>query len=251
MLKTYLKRAGFVVCFLLVTGFAPQRKISVYLIGDSTMAAKQVSAYPETGWGMPFAYFFDDSVAVVNAAMNGRSTRTFIEENRWQPISDKLREGDFVLIQFGHNDEVETKKSYTTEADFKSNLQKFIDESQAKKAIPVLITPVARRSFDASGKVVDTHAVYADFVRSVANKNHLPFIDLDKLSQELLQKMGPENSKFLFLHLEPDEHPNYPEGKEDNTHFSEFGARKIAELVLADIKRQKIELSQRIVRKSK
>ncbi|WAC14176.1 rhamnogalacturonan acetylesterase [Dyadobacter pollutisoli] len=251
MLKTYLKRTGFAVSLWLVTAFAPHAKISVYLIGDSTMAVKQVSAYPETGWGMPFAHFFDDSVVVVNGAMNGRSTRTFIEENRWQPISDKLREGDFVLIQFGHNDEVKTKKSYTTEAEFQSNLQRFIDESQAKKATPILITPVARRSFDASGKIVDTHTIYAELVRSVAIKNHLPWIDLDKLSRELLQKMGPENSKFLFLHLEPDEHPNYPEGKEDNTHFSELGARKMAELVLADMKRQKIALSQRVVQKSK
>ncbi|MEO6283190.1 MAG: rhamnogalacturonan acetylesterase [Dyadobacter sp.] len=239
-----------ILAFFLMTSFSPEGKLSVYLIGDSTIAIKQVSAYPETGWGMPFAYFFDDSVAVVNAAMNGRSTRTFIEENRWQPIADKLQKGDYVLIQFGHNDEVKTKKSYTTEVEFQENLQKFIDESQVKKAIPILITPVARRSFDASGKIVDTHAAYSQLVRAVANKNQLPYIDLDKLSQDLLQKMGPENSKFLFLHLQPDEHPNYPEGKEDNTHFSEFGARKMAELVLADLKRQKIDLTLRI-RKSK
>jgi lysophospholipase L1-like esterase len=239
-----------ILAFFLMTSFAPEGRLSIFLIGDSTIAIKQVSAYPETGWGMPFAYFFDDSVTVVNAAMNGRSTRTFIEENRWQPIADKLQQGDYVLIQFGHNDEVKTKKSYTTETEFQSNLQKFIDESQAKKAIPILITPVARRSFDASGKIVDTHAAYSELVRAVANKNHLPYIDLDKLSQGLLQKMGSENSKFLFLHLEADEHPNYPEGKEDNTHFSEFGARKMAELVLADLKRQKIDLTLR-VRKSK
>jgi lysophospholipase L1-like esterase len=239
-----------ILAFFLMTSFAPEGRLSIFLIGDSTIAIKQVSAYPETGWGMPFAYFFDDSVTVVNAAMNGRSTRTFIEENRWQPIADKLQKGDYVLIQFGHNDEVKTKKSYTTEVEFQANLQKFIDESQANKAVPILITPVARRSFDASGKLVDTHAAYSELVRAVANKNHLPYIDLDKLSQGLLQKMGPENSKFLFLHLEPDEHPNYPAGKEDNTHFSEFGARKMAELVLADLKRQKIDLTLR-VRKSK
>jgi lysophospholipase L1-like esterase len=250
MFTTCIKNVAFAVSLILLTAFSPEDKLSIYLIGDSTMSVKQVGAYPETGWGMPFAYFFDDSVMVVNAAMNGRSTRTFIEENRWQPITDKLQKGDYVLIQFGHNDEVKTKKSYTTEAEFQSNLQKFIDETQAKKAVPILITPVARRSFDASGKLLDTHVAYSQLVRDVATKNHLPYIDLDKLSQNLLQKMGPENSKFLFLHLEPDEHPNYPAGKEDNTHFSEFGARKMAELVLADLKRQKIDLALR-VRKSK
>ncbi|MBD2757447.1 rhamnogalacturonan acetylesterase [Spirosoma validum] len=227
----------------------PPGNVTVYLIGDSTMSIKEKKAYPETGWGMPFVYFFDESVTVDNRAMNGRSTRTFIEESRWQPVADNLHEGDYVLIQFGHNDEVPTKKSYTTEADFKNNLIRFITESRAKKANPVLITPVARRQFDAAGKIQGTHTLYAELVRTVARDYKTPMIDLDTQSQALLQQFGPETSKLLFLQLAPGEHPNYPEGKEDNTHFSELGARRIAELVLANIKSLNLDLADRIVKK--
>lgn len=235
-------------CLLLIMSFfRAARPVTVYLIGDSTMANKQVSAYPEAGWGMPFAWFFDKTVKVDNRAMNGRSTRTFIEEGRWQSVADSLREGDYVLIQFGHNDEVKTKKSYIDQAGFQKNLVRFIEETRAKSANPVLITPVARRNFDAGGKIQETHAVYSQLVRDVAAAQKVPLIDLDKRSQALLQNMGVENSKLLFLHLMPGENPNYPAGKEDNTHFNELGARKMAQLVLADIRALKLGLAERIV----
>jgi lysophospholipase L1-like esterase len=238
-------------CFLLMS-FVPQqytKPIKVYLIGDSTISIKDTKAYPETGWGMPFVHFFDASVTVDNRAKNGRSTRTFIEEGLWQPVADKLQEGDYVFIQFGHNDEVETKKSYTPKDEYQANLTRFITEARKKKAIPVLITPAARRQFDEAGKIVGTHEVYSELVREVARKQKTPLIDLDRKSQALLQQFGVETSKHLFLHLQPDEHPNYPEGKVDNTHFSELGARQMAQLVLADIRSLKLELADRIVKK--
>lgn len=147
---------------------APQKRIRVYLIGDSTLSDKEVKAYPETGWGMPFACFFDQTVTVDNRARNGRSTKSFITEKRWQAVADSLQQGDFVFIQFGHNDEVPTKATYTPEADFKVNLVRFVSESRCKGAFPVLITPVARRKFDATGHIQETHAVYAAIVRTVA-----------------------------------------------------------------------------------
>ncbi|RKR81477.1 lysophospholipase L1-like esterase [Mucilaginibacter gracilis] len=227
---------------------ATQNNIKVYLIGDSTMANKQVKAYPETGWGMPFAWFFDKTVTVDNRAQNGRSTKTFINENLWEPVERELKEGDYVLIQFGHNDEVPTKASYINEAGFKTNLIKFITESRNKKTTPVLITPVARRRFDADGKVQASHDVYSAIVRSVAAEQNVPLIDLDKESQALLQKLGAENSKMLYNHLAPGENPNYPDGKDDDTHFNELGARKMAQIVLAYIKALKLELADRIVK---
>ena len=248
MITSLSRRVWLVFGLLMLSAFtSPPGQITVYLIGDSTMSVKQVKAYPETGWGIPFAHFFDESVTVDNRAQNGRSTRTFIDENRWQPVVDNLHEGDYVLVQFGHNDEVKTKKSYTTEEEFRKNLIRFIVESRARKANPVLITPVARRQFNASGKIEETHAVYAELVRAVAAEYTTPLIDLDRQSQELLQKFGVENSRLLFLQLAPGEHPNYPEGKEDNTHFNELGARKMAELVLANIKSLKLELADRVV----
>lgn len=225
-----------------------QNNIKVYLIGDSTMANKQVKTYPETGWGMPFSWFFDQSVTVDNRAQNGRSTSSFIAEKRWEAVEQNLKEGDYVFIQFGHNDEVPTKKTYTTEADFKANLVKFITETRNKKAIPVLLTPVARRKFDANGNVQGTHDVYSAIVRQVAADQNTPLIDLDKEWQAVIQKYGVENSKLLFNHLEPGENPNYPDGKQDDTHFNELGARKVAQIVLADIRTLKLELAGRIVK---
>ncbi|MBD0279644.1 MAG: rhamnogalacturonan acetylesterase [Bacteroidota bacterium] len=234
---------------LLLTAFIvpPKKKIKVWLIGDSTMSIKEVRAYPETGWGMPFAYFFDSTVTVDNRAKNGRSTKSFRQEGLWQPVMEAMKEGDYVFIQFGHNDEVITKATYTTETEFKNNLTKYVSEARSRKAIPILITPVARRKFDSTGKIVGTHDVYSGIVRSVALANKVPLIDLDQKSQALLQQFGPETSKWLFNHLEPNEHPNYPEGKQDDTHFSELGARKMAELVLAEMKNLKLELAERIV----
>ena len=212
------------------------------------MSIKQAKAYPETGWGMPFVNFWDSTVTVDNRAQNGRSTKTFIDENRWQPVTDNMQEGDYVFIQFGHNDEVPTKASYTTAAAaFKANLIKYTTDTKNKHAIPILITPVARRKFDAAGKVEDTHESYSAIVRQVAKENNVVLIDLDRKSQELLQRWGVEKSKYLFNHLAPGEHPNYPEGKEDNTHFNELGARIMAELVLAEIKNLRLELADRIV----
>jgi len=233
------------ILFLMAFGLPP-KKIKVWMIGDSTMAIKETKAYPETGWGMPFIYFFDSTVVVDNRAKNGRSTQSFTDEGLWKPVFDNLSEGDYVLIQFGHNDEVPTKKTYTTEEQFKTNLIRYVNESRAKKAIPILITPVARRKFDSTGHIVGTHEVYSEIVRSVAKKLNVPLIDLDKKSQALLQQLGPENSKFLYNHLQPGEHPNYPEGKIDDTHFNELGARKMAEIVLASIKELQLELAGRI-----
>ncbi|RTQ46530.1 rhamnogalacturonan acetylesterase [Hymenobacter gummosus] len=240
--------AGILLCLLLAAFVAPA-PVRVYLIGDSTMSTKEVKAYPETGWGTPFAVFFDETVTVDNRAQNGRSTKSFIAENRWQSVHEALRPGDYVFIQFGHNDEVPTKKNHTTEAEFQQNLRRFVLETRAKKALPVLLTPVARRKFDAAGRVEDTHAVYAELVRRVARENQVPLIDLSQSSMALLQQFGVENSKLLFVQLAPGEHPNYPDGRDDNTHFSELGARKMAQLVLADLRTLNLELAERVVRR--
>ncbi|RZL12314.1 MAG: GntR family transcriptional regulator, partial [Hymenobacter sp.] len=120
-------------------------------------------------------------------------------------------------------------------------------ETRSHKAQPVLLTPVARRKFDAAGKAEETHAVYAELVRAVARDTNTPLIDLDRSSQALLQQFGVENSKLLFNYLAPGEHPNYPDGREDNTHFNELGARRMAELVLADIRALKLGLADHLV----
>jgi lysophospholipase L1-like esterase len=236
-----------IIGLLFILAFAlPPKKTTAWLIGDSTMANKEIRAYPETGWGMPFSNFFDSTIVVDNRAKNGRSTQSFINEKLWQPVVDNLAAGDYVFVQFGHNDEVPTKKTYTTEEQFRNNLIRYVNETRAKRAFPVLITPVARRKFDSTGHVVGTHEAYSAIVRSVAEQLKVPLIDLDKKSQALLQQFGLENSMLLYNHLQPGEHPNYPEGKDDDTHFSELGARKMAEIVLQEIRNLKLPLADHI-----
>jgi len=224
------------------------KKITIWMIGDSTMSIKEKKAYPETGWGMPFVYFWDSTVTVENLAKNGRSTSSFRKEGLWQIVLDKAAEGDYVFIQFGHNDEVSTKKTYTTETEFKNNLRQYVSEARSKKAIPILLTPMARRKFDVAGKIEGTHDVYSQIVRDVAKEEKVVLFDMDKITQQLYQQFGVENSKLLFMQLKSNEHPNYPDGKEDNTHFNELGARLVAQLVLEEIKKQIPELSDRVVK---
>lgn len=227
----------FFVSFVLLGLLPKEKKTKVWLVGDSTMANKEVKAYPETGWGMPFATFFDSTVGIDNRAKNGRSTKSFIAEGLWQAVLDDLQPGDYVFIQFGHNDEGKEKAGrYTTPAAFKTNLLRYVTEARNKGAVPVLITPVARRSFDADGQPKESHPVYADAVREVAALLHVVLIDLDERSQVLLHQFGPDHSTDLYNYLEPAEHPNYPAGHRDDTHFSELGARKIAELVLGAVR---------------
>ncbi len=240
--------AGTIACMCFI--IAPQKKIKVWMIGDSTMCYYGPERTPLTGWGMPFAVFFDSTVQVNNMARGGRSTRTFISEIRWQPISDSLQEGDYVLIQFGHNDEAKEEKykdRYTTPEDYRNNLIRFIRETKNKKAFPVLITPVSRMRFDKEGKALETHTEYTAIMLEVARQQNVPVIDLDKESRDLYQKLGVEATKLLFMQLEPGEHPFYPQGSKDNTHFNELGARKMAQIILADIRSLKLELAQHVV----
>ncbi len=240
------------IFFFVAFNFPPKKKIVIWLCGDSTMSIKETKAYPETGWGMPFVYFWDSTVKVENLAKNGRSTSSFRNEGLWNRVLDEATEGDYVFIQFGHNDEVPTKKTYTTETDFQDNLKRYVTEARSKKTIPVLLTPMARRSFDStSGKIKGTHDVYSQIMRDVAKEEKVIVFDMDKLTQQLYQQMGVENSKLLFNHLKPGQHPNYPDGKEDNTHFSELGARLVAQLVLAEIRNKIPELADRISKVTK
>ena len=246
--KSWVAFAGLLA--LMSFGIAGKKKIKVWLIGDSTMCLYEPARGPITGWGMPFANFFDSTITIDNRAKGGRSTRTFISENRWKPIADSISEGDYVLMQFGHNDEAKEPQyadRYTPVADYKVNLVKFITETRAKKGIPVLITPVSRMKFDNAGKALETHVEYTAAVFEIGEKYHVPVIDLDKKSRELFQQLGPNNTKLLFMQYEPGKEPLFPDGQKDNTHFNDYGARRIAELVLAEIKNQKLELAERIV----
>ncbi len=247
MYNRFRYKIATIAALLLMAFNTDEHHTTIFMAGDSTMSIKETKAYPETGWGMPFVYFFDSSITIVNKAKNGRSTRTFISEGLWASIIDNVKPGDYVFIQFGHNDESKEKvERYTTPDEYKANLVKFVTETRKKKGLPILLTPVSRRKFDAAGTALETHEVYAPLVREVAKKYDVPLIDMDQKTIAMLQQMGPENSKLLFNKLAPGEHPNYPDGVDDNTHFNELGARRVAELVLQSLKDMKIDLANHL-----
>jgi lysophospholipase L1-like esterase len=219
-------------------------QVTIFLAGDSTCAMKQPDKRPETGWGETLGqYFKEGAVQIENRAMNGRSTKTFISEGRWQAILDDLKKGDYVFVQFGHNDQSKDKgERYTPPEDFKANLRRFVEEASAKGGVPVLLTSVMRRRFDKEGAFYDTHGGYPGFVRSVAAEMSVPLIDMHKLSEAVIVRYGVEGSKKLFLQLKPGENSNYPNGIEDNTHFSPLGADEMAKLVVEGIRGSKIGL---------
>ena len=220
-----------------------QEKTTIYIIGDSTAANKSTKAFPETGWGMSLASYFTQEVKVDNRALNGRSTKSFINEKRWESILTTLKSGDYVLIEFGHNDEKVDKPAVGTQLpEFKANLIKFVQETQAKKAFPVLLTPIVRRNF-VDGKLVDTHKGYPDVVRKLADSLHLPLIDMEKKTGKLVTKLGEVPSIKLFNHLDSG-HVNYPKGVKDNTHLSPDGAKAFAGLVAEGIKEKRLPLAK-------
>ena len=229
-----------------VTASAQKTPVTIFMAGDSTMAIKQPDKRPETGWGeMLGKYFKDGTVTIDNRAMNGRSTKTFISEGRWQSIVDALQKGDYVFIQFGHNDESKEKgERYTPPADYRNNLIRFITDVKAKGGNPVLLTPVMRRKFDSTGNFVDTHGEYPDIVRTVAKEQKVPLIDMHRDSEVVIKSYGVEGSRKLFLQLKPGENSNYPNGIEDNTHFNPLGADEIAKLAVKGIKDNKIGLKK-------
>jgi lysophospholipase L1-like esterase len=214
------------------TALFAQKPVTIHLAGDSTMAIKTERARPETGWGEAFGEFLDPAkFAIDNRAVNGRSAKSFIAEGRWQALLDATKPGDWVFVQFGHNDEKETSPDPDAPlADFRRNLQRFVKEVRAKGATPLLFTPVMRRRYDDNGQFFDTHGEYPGVVRQVAKELDADLIDLHAKTGDLLRQQGPEASRALFLMLKRGEHPNYPDGVEDNTHFSPKGARAVAQL---------------------
>ena len=177
-----IKKIFFIVLTFSLLSFTllSKKSVVIYMIGDSTMANKPLYDNPERGWGQLFPQFFNEKVKIENHAMNGRSTKSFIDEGRWDSVFFKLKKGDYLFIQFGHNDEKADKPNVYAEAHttYKDNLIKFIKESRSKGAIPILVTPVMRRRFDEKGAVVDTHGDYPSVVKEVAALTKVSVIDL-------------------------------------------------------------------------
>ncbi len=198
-----------------------------------------MQTWPQTGIAQAFDRFAADDVLVCDHAINGRSTKSFIDEGRLLAIEEAIREGDFLFIQFGHNDEkVEDPVRYTDPAGtFTDNLKKFIDVARLHRAHPLLITPVERRKFDAEGTLMETgHAPYARAMLEAGRRFDVPVIDLWRLSRAWLSETGDEASKPFYMILKPGEAPWAPDGQTDNSHLKYEGAMLYAGMIAGELR---------------
>ncbi len=237
------------LALLVLTALAfqlPPRQVRIFMIGDSTMADKPLADNPERGWGQLFPQYFTNDIAIKNYAVNGRSTKSFIREGRWDTVLKYLQKDDWVFIQFGHNDQKieDTNRYAAPQTAYRDNLVRFVKETRAKGANPILVTPVMRRKFDTGGKFVDQHGEYPDVVRAIAKEMNVPLIDLHRSSQALIEAHGVEGSKKLFLWIDPKHFKTAPEGRKDDTHFSEYGASQMASLVCNEMRQKNIPLAK-------
>ena len=226
-------RLALIISTCLFFSFRAKDPMRVFLIGDSTMADKLPADFPETGWGMPFSKLFNEAVEVQNHAYNGRSTKSFRREGRWAKVQAQLKKGDYVFIQFGHNDAKvsDTARYAPSQTDFRENLTRYVAETRAKGGIPILLTPTQRRKFDSTGVFIDQHADHPNVVREVAAKEKVLLIDIEKESKKYISSEGPEGAKKMFLHYPVGIFRKFMKGAADDTHFSPFGAMKISDMV--------------------
>lgn len=239
----------FFVSLLILKGCkAPEHdEINIFLAGDSTIADKPYrTGNPEKGWGQVLPLYFNTGVRIQNHAVNGRSTKSFIDEGRWEVLVDQLKPGDYVFFGFGHNDaKSEDSTRYAAAwGDYTNNLIRFIDEVRSRQAIPVLTTSIVRRRFDGAGKLIETHGDYPDAVRRLAIKKDVVLIDLNQTTFEMVQRFGELRSKNLFLHIDTTEYTHLTANIVDDTHLSAYGAFKVADLVVAGIRDNFPELAK-------
>ena len=223
-------------------------EITIYTIGDSTMANKEIQKNnPERGWGQVLNQFFDNQIIVDNRAKNGRSSKSFMTEGLWKDICSTLKAGDYVFIQFGHNDsKPDTARHTDPRTTYRTNLIKYIEDTKEKGAYPVLFTSIVRRKFDTANKLEDTHGEYLLVVRELAKEMNVPLIDLEQESRKLIEQLGPEASKKLFMWLEPGICDKFPNGSKDDTHLNEYGALQIAKIAIEQIKNRNLDIAKHI-----
>lgn len=217
----------------------------LHLVGDSTMADKTNLAYPERGWGQLLPQFMLPELSIINHAANGRSTLRFLNEGRWQLLLTELKPDDYVLIQFGHNDQKQDDPSRYAAADglYQELLGRFIREIRQKNAQPLLATPICRRNFNEKGELENSLQLYADAMKKVAAKEQVPLFDLNQQSCQALKSFGLAGSQPYFIQVPAGLYQKFPEGKNDNTHLSPQGASWIAQLFIRDLKKQQHPLS--------
>ena len=257
-MRKYIALSVIAALVLVFSAAVEDKTTTIFIIGDSTAAKKDLSTgSPERGWGMALQCYFDSAyIRVDNHAVNGRSSKSFIDEGRWDKVLSAMKPGDYVIIQFGHNDEKPAVERHTDPGStFDYNLAKFVRETRERGGIPILMNPVVRRNFaqkplkndddeklrnttfaDGSKLVegdslIDTHGLYKVAPRDVARRMYCHFIDANQITHDLEQSLGVEGSKKLHMWYKPGEEPSLPQGRQDNTHYNIYGAQVVAKLL--------------------
>ncbi|WP_458119940.1 rhamnogalacturonan acetylesterase [Paenibacillus sp. Z6-24] len=216
---------------------------TIYLAGDSTVQSYRESQRPQAGWGQMIGRYLDDSIAVSNHAIGGRSSRSFIEQGRLDTIIGQLQTGDYLMIQFGHNDADRKPERYTPVGDYRNYLKVYIHGARSKGATPILVTPVSRRDYNPDGQFNVSFPEYVEAMKQVAAETQTPLLDLSARSVAYYNAVGIEGTTSIFLHVQPGVYPYFPNGVVDNTHFQEYGAVQIAGLVADGLRELNLPLS--------
>ena len=255
---------------LMAVAQEPTDTVTVFMIGDSTMANKPLDKEnQERGWGQMLPIYFEGALKVDNHAVNGRSSKSFIDEGRWEAVRSQIKPGDYVIIQFGHNDEkIKDAKRYTVAGgSFDDNLRKFVVETREKGGTPILMNAIVRRNFPQNGEVpedsddqrktwkdnfdkypaegtvlVDTHGAYIEAPRNVAQEMDVVFVDMNKLTHEMVQTLGTTLSKDMYMWIPAGEYEFCPGGRIDNTHLNVLGGILVSRLAVNEMARQIPEL---------
>ena len=219
-------------------------RITLFLAGNSTVVDE--ANEPWCGWGQMFPFFFTSKVAIVNYAESGEAANTFVSSKRFAKLLTKIKKGDYLFIEFGHNDQKQKGEGKGPYTSYKSDLKYLVDEARAKGANPVLVTSMHRRNFDENGKVINTHGEYPNAVRLLAKEENVPLIELNNMSKDLYEAWGVEGSKKAFVHYPAGTFPDQDKALEDNTHFNPYGGYQIARCVIKGILDDQLPISKYI-----
>ena len=237
--------AAILCCVLLAAG---KRTPTLFMVGDSTMADKtELAISPERGWGQVFPTYLNANVRVENHAMNGRSTKSFVDEGRWDSVLVRMHRGDALILQFGHNDAKYTDpKRYSSPEQYEANLRRMIRQAQERGVQVVVCTPICRRQFNAEGELVGINTMIMS--QTAAAGAGVPLLDMETITADWLRRLGDQESKKYFMNVKPGECEKYPEGKIDDTHLREAGALAVGAMVVEQLRAQNVRFLTRYLR---
>ncbi len=214
---------------------------TVFLAGNSTVVDQEYE--PWCSWGQMITRFFDDNIVVANYAESGEALKSFQAAGRFEKILRVMKPGDYLFIEFGHNDQKPQSSSYVKPFEgYKEELKKMITQTKEKGGVPVLVSSMHRRSFNENGRIVNTHGDYPEAVKQTAIEEDVAFINLNEMSWYLYEALGVDGSKKAFVHYPANSFPGQEKELADNSHFSPYGAYQIAKCILKGIQESNLEL---------